>query len=75
MYVACGLPFDSQQQMRGHQLVDNDLEGKVNVIVGTFVVVCLASAFTFGLDSIIACIIGLFVIAAILQVFRGGANG
>ena len=55
--------------------MDNDLEGKVNVIVGTFVVVCLASAFTFGLDSIIACIIGLFVIAAILQVFRGGANG
>jgi hypothetical protein len=61
--------------MRGHQLVDNDLEGKVNVIVGTFVVVCLASAFTFGLDSIIACVIGLVVIAAILHLVCGGGDG
>ena len=54
--------------------MDNDVEGKVNVIVGTFVVVCLASAFTFGLDSIIACVIGLVVIAAILQLFSGDGN-
>ena len=39
--------------------MDNDLEHQVNVIVGTFVVTCLALAFTFGLDSIIACVIGL----------------
>jgi hypothetical protein len=55
-----------------HQLMDSNLDHQVNVVVGLFVVACLASAFFYGPFSIVVGVVGLFVIAAILRVFRGG---
>ena len=49
------------------------MEHHVIVVVGLFVIACLASAYFYGCYSIIVCVIGLFVIAALLRAFRGGA--
>ena len=54
--------------------MDDDSQLRISTVVGIFVLSCLALAFTFGLDSIIACIIGLVVIALILQLLSSGAN-
>lgn len=55
--------------------MDSNLEHQVSVVVGLFVISCLASAFFYGRYPIIVCVIGLFVIAALLQAFRGGMGG
>jgi hypothetical protein len=52
--------------------MDSELKKKVNIAIGMFVLSCLVCTIFFGWQSIIACIIGLSVIAAILQIFRGG---
>ena len=52
--------------------MDNDLEHKVNMVVGLFVLSSLASTIFYGWHSVIVCIIGLLVLAAILQVLGGG---
>jgi hypothetical protein len=53
--------------------MDSNLDHQVSVVVGMFVIACLASAFFYGGYSIIVCVIGLFLIAALLGVFRGGS--
>jgi hypothetical protein len=53
--------------------MDSNLVHQVSVVVGLFVIACLASAFFYGCYSIIVCVIGLFFIAALFQVFRGGS--
>ena len=51
----------------------DNLEHQVSVVVGLFVMACLASAFFYGPFAIVIGVIGLFVIAACLRVFRGGS--
>ena len=55
--------------------MNNELEHKVIVVVGIFILSCVAATFFYGIYPVIICIIGLFVIAAILQLFRGGTGG
>ena len=55
--------------------MDSNLEHQVRVVVGLFVISCLASAFIYGSYPIIVCVIGLFVIAVVLQAFRDGMGG
>jgi ABC-type multidrug transport system permease subunit len=55
--------------------MDHDLEHRISVVVGLFVIASLASAYFHGWNSIVVCIIGLFVFAAILQMFCGGTGG
>ena len=52
--------------------MDNNTE-KVSVVIGLLVVASLASAFFYGCYPIIVCVIGLFVIAALLQLLGGGS--
>ena len=49
------------------------MEHPVSVVVGLFVIACLASAYFYGCYSIVVCVIGLFLIATLLGVFRGGS--
>ena len=49
------------------------MEHQVSVVVGLFVIACLASAFFYGLYPVVTCVIGLFVIAALLQLLGGGS--
>jgi len=53
--------------------MDSNLVHQVSVVVGLFVIACLASAFFYGPFSIVVGIFGLLVIAALLRVFRGGS--
>ncbi len=53
--------------------MDNNLNDRINVVIGLFVIACLASTFFYGCYSIVVCVIGLFVIAALLQLLGGGS--
>ena len=55
--------------------MDSNLEHQVRVVVGLFVISCLASAYVYGRYAIVVCVVGLFVIAALLQAFRDGMGG
>ena len=55
--------------------MDSNLDHQVSVVVGLFVIWCLASACLYGRYPIIVCVVGLFVIAALLQAFRDGMGG
>jgi cobalamin synthase len=49
------------------QRVDENLEHKINVVIGLFVLSCLACTIFYGFDMIVVCVLGLFIIAAILN--------
>ena len=49
--------------------MDENLEHKINVVIGLFVLSCLACTIFYGFDMIVVCVLGLFVIAAILNWF------
>ena len=49
------------------------MEHHVIVVVGLFVIASLASAFFYGLYPIVVCVIGLSLIAALLQLLGGGS--
>ena len=51
------------------QRVDENLEHKINVVIGLFVLSCLACTIFYGPYMLIVCGIGLLVIAAILNRF------
>ena len=55
--------------------MNENLEHKVNVVAGIFVVSCLATSFDYGWYSIVVCAVGLFVMALLLQALRGGMGG
>ena len=55
--------------------MNENLEHKINVVVGIYVLSCLAASFYYGWYSIIVCAVGLFVMALLLQVLRGGTGG
>ena len=55
--------------------VDSEMMHGVHLIVGLFVLSCLASSYFFGWLSIAVCLAGLFVVAMILDAFDGGKGG
>ena len=55
--------------------MNNSLEHRINVVTGIFVLSCLAATLFYGWEVIVVCVLGLFVIAAILQLFRDMTGG
>ena len=67
-------PWQSETRSEARQQpVENNMEHPVSLVVGLFVIACLASAFFYGLYPIVTCVVGLLVIAALLQLFGDGA--
>jgi len=64
---------EQQKQGRGFaQLINNDLEHKLILIIGLFVVSCLASSLFYGWDMVIILVVGLLLFAAMLRAIGGG---
>ena len=49
------------------QRMEENLEHKINVVIGLFVLSCLACTIFYGPYMLIVCVLGLFIIAAILN--------